>query len=281
VIWLLARHYERTRDLDLLRAVYKRLVVRAADFLAHYRDERCLPLPSFDLWEERQGTFTFTCATVWAGLQAAAELANLFNDQERRATYAKAASELRDAMKKHLWLEEHGRFARGLRIDGSLDESVDASTFAVFHLGVFPASSAMVDGTMRAIRERLWVHTEAGGIARYENDEYHRISGETARVPGNPWVICTLWLAEHTIATASTVQELQAALDLVRWARAKATPSLVLPEQIDPYDGQAISVAPLTWSHAAVVSIVHGYLDALHRMRAPDASGVDIEESSP
>ena len=120
---------------------------------------------------------------------------------------------------------------------------------------------------MRAIRERLWVQTETGGIARYENDPYHRISGETTRVPGNPWILCTLWLAEHRIAAAASVAELQPALDLVRWARAKATPSLVLPEQVGPYDGQPLSVAPLTWSHAAVISVVHGYLDALHRLR--------------
>jgi glucoamylase len=234
----------------------------------HYRDPGlCLPQPSFDLWEERQGVFTFTCATVCAALNAAAELANLFNDQERRTTYAKAANEMREAMRKHLWIEEEGRFARGLLVNGELDKTIDASAFATFYFGVFPASSAMVTGTMRAIRERLWVHTDAGGVARYENDGYHRISEETGRVPGNPWIICTLWLAEHTIATASSVEELQSALDLVRWARAKATGSLILPEQVDPYGGQPLSVAPFTWSHAQVISVVHGYLDALRRLR--------------
>ena len=272
VIWLVLRHYERTRDLDLLRTIYKRLVVGAADFLVRFRDpESGLPAPSFDLWEERFGTFTFTAAAVWAGLTAAAELANLFNDQERRATYSKAAAELRDAMKKHLWLEEQGRFARGLvRAGGgalTLDETVDASAFATFYLGVFPSSSAMVEGTMRAIREKLWVRTDTGGAARYENDAYHRISEEVERVPGNPWILCTLWLAEHVIAKATSIEGLQRALDLVRWARAKATPSMILPEQIDPYDGQPLSVAPLTWSHAQVISIVHGYLDALRRLR--------------
>jgi oligosaccharide amylase len=268
VIWLVARHYERTRDLDLLRAVYKRLVVNAADFLVHYRDpDLCLPQPCFDLWEERQGIFTFTCATVWAGLTAAAELANLFNDQERRTTYTKAAGELREGMRKHLWLEDEGRFARGLLIDGTLDHTVDASAFAAFYFGIFPAESAMVSGTMRTIRERLKVDTDTGGIARYEHDGYHRISDETERVPGNPWIICTLWLAEHTIATATTVEELQSALDTVRWARSKATASLVLPEQIDPYDGGALSVAPLTWSHAQVISVVLGYLKSLHALR--------------
>ena len=267
VIWLLARHYARTRDLELLRGVYKRLVASAADFLVAYRDsETGLPLPSYDLWEERRGTFTFTCAAVWAGLQAAAELANLVNEQDRRAIYVKAASEVREAMRRHLWLEEEGRFARGI-VDGTLDKTVDASAFAVFHLGVFPAASALVEGTMRAIREKLWVQTDVGGVARYENDQYHRISGEPGRVTGNPWILCTLWLAEHVMAKASTRDSLERALDLVRWARAKATASMILPEQIDPYDGQPLSVAPLTWSHAQVISVVHGYLDVLRGLR--------------
>jgi glucoamylase len=271
VVWLLARHYERTRDLDLLRAVYPRLVVSAADFMARYRDPATgLPLPTYDLWEERLGTFTFTSSAVWAGLTAAAELANLFNDQERRAAWQKAAAEIREGMKKHLWIEEESRFARGLIArDGAMefDPSVDASAFAVFYFGVFPPPSAMVEGTMRAVREKLWVRTDTGGVARYENDGYHRISEETGRVPGNPWILCTLWLAEHVIAKATNAEGLQRALDLVRWARARATPSLILPEQIDPYSGEPLSVAPLTWSHAQVVSVVHGYLDALHRLR--------------
>jgi GH15 family glucan-1,4-alpha-glucosidase len=86
-------------------------------------------------------------------------------------------------------------------------------------------------------------------------------------VPGNPWILCTLWLAEHDVAKATDVESLQPALDHVRWARAKATASMVLPEQIDPYGGQHLSVAPLTWSHAQVVSIVHGYLEARQKLR--------------
>ncbi|HEX6179560.1 MAG TPA: glycoside hydrolase family 15 protein, partial [Thermoanaerobaculia bacterium] len=272
VVWLIGRHYERTRDLELLRSIYDRLVVRPAEFLVRYRDpDTKLPLPSFDMWEERQGVFTFTCSAVYAGLTAAAEIANIFNDQDRHTRFSAAAAEVRDAMVRHLWIEEEGRFARGLVLSGDtlvLDKTVDASAFAVFHLGVFPPSTAFVAGTMEAIRERLWVGTETGGVARYEGDGYHRISDESARVPGNPWLICTLWLAEHAVARATSIAELQSALDLVRWARSKASPSLVLPEQIDPYDGQPLSVAPLTWSHAQVVSVVRAYVDAARSLRA-------------
>jgi glucoamylase len=275
VVWLVARHYERTRDLELVRKLYHRLVATPADFLTSFRDpETGLPMPSFDMWEERQGVFTFTCSAVVAALRAAAELANLFNEQERRAVWLDAANEVREAMKRHLWLEDENRFARGLVLrDGALqlDRTVDSSCFAAFYLGVFPPESAWVEGTMKAVRDRLWVQTEIGGVARYDGDRYHKISDEPQRIPGNPWLICTLWLAEHVIARARSVAELQSALDLVRWARAKAPASLVLPEQINPYDGSALSVAPLTWSHAQVVSVVRGYLDALRNLRA--ASG--------
>jgi glucoamylase len=271
VIWLLARHFERTRDLDLVRSVYKRLVIAPAEFLVSFRDPATgLPLPCYDMWEERQGIFTFTCCAVVAALQAAASLANLFNDRERRDRYSSVASEMRQAMVKHLWIEAEQRFARGFVLQGeslTLDSTIDASAFATFYFGTFAPASAMVEGTMRAIRERLWVQTDAGGVARYEGDAYHRISEDTDRVPGNPWILCTLWLAEYAIARAQSVAELQPALDLVRWAHSKASKSQLLPEQVNPYDSQPLSVAPLTWSHAQLVSVLRGYLDSLRRLR--------------
>ena len=120
---------------------------------------------------------------------------------------------------------------------------------------------------MRAIRDKLWIQTEVGGVARYENDAYQRAADVGSNVAGNPWLICTLWLAEHAIARATSVAELQSALDLLRWARSKARPSLVLPEQIHPLTGVPLSVAPFSWSHAQVVSVVRGYVESLRVLR--------------
>jgi glucoamylase len=282
VVWLLARHYERTRDLEFIRSVYRRLVVQPADFMARFRDpETHLPLPSFDMWEERQGVFTFTSSAVCAALQAAADLASLFNEQERRARYLQVADQIREAMVRHLWLEDESRFARGLTLNGEsleIDRTVDASTFATFFLGTFAPDTAMVEGTMRAIRDTLWVQTEIGGVARYAKDPYQRIVADDDPTPGNPWLICTLWLAEHGIARAKSVAELQSALDLVRWARAKARPSLVLPEQVHPYTGAPLSVSPFSWSHAQVVSVVRGFLERLQILRR---NGVENAPRSP
>jgi hypothetical protein len=41
----------------------------------------------------------------------------------------------------------------------------------------------------------------------------------------------------------------------------------VLPEQLNPYDGSPLSVAPLTWSHAQFVSAVRAYVAALEKWR--------------
>ena len=50
--------------------------------------------------------------------------------------------------------------------------------------------------------------------------------------PGNPWFICTLWLADYYIARAKTVAELKAALPIFEWTAAHALESGVLAEQV-------------------------------------------------
>ncbi|HMB96453.1 MAG TPA: glycoside hydrolase family 15 protein, partial [Tepidisphaeraceae bacterium] len=106
-----------------------------------------------------------------------------------------------------------------------------------------------------------------GGVARYENDYYHRISNDIASVPGNPWFICTLWLADYFITRAKTAAEMKMALPIFEWAASHALESGVLAEQVNPYTNEPISVSPLTWSHATVVSTVIKYLEKLELLQ--------------
>jgi GH15 family glucan-1,4-alpha-glucosidase len=121
--------------------------------------------------------------------------------------------------------------------------------------------------TMQAIPDKLWVKTSVGGVAGYTNDHYHQVSQDIANVPGNPWFICTLWLAEWYSVTAKQLDDLKQALDILEWVAAHALPSGILAEQVDPYTGQPISVSPLTWSHAAYVSTVLTYLQCKRRLK--------------
>lgn len=111
---------------------------------------------------------------------------------------------------------------------------------------------------MQQIREKLWCRTKVGGLARYENDSYHRVSKD---VPGNPWFITTLWLAQYYIAVAKNKNELDKALDILRWVLECALPSGVLAEQVNPLTREPLSVSPLTWSHATYIAAVQEYLD--------------------
>ena len=92
-------------------------------------------------------------------------------------------------------------------------------------------------------------------------------------MPGNPWFICTLWLAQERIARARTEDELREALPYVRWATSRALPSGVLAEQVDPFRNAPLSVSPLTWSHATLVVAVMEYLEKLEGLRRCGSCG--------
>jgi glucoamylase len=244
-------------------------VTRAADFLDSYRDPATgLPRPSYDLWEERQGILTFTTATVWGGLDAASKFCTAFGETERAERYSRAAAEVKTAMDGYLYRAELGRFARMItpKPDGDfdVDPTLDASLYGIFAFGPYSPRDPKVVSTMEAVRDKLWVKTPVGGLARYEGDAYHRVSPD---VPGNPWFICTLWFAQYLIARATTEAELRDALPVIHWAAERSLPSGVLGEQVDPFTDAPVSVSPLSWSHATVVQVVMEYLEKIEGLR--------------
>ena len=115
--------------------------------------------------------------------------------------------------------------------------TTDASLVGLWHFGMLRAGDPRVVTTMERVRERLWVQTTVGGLARYQNDTYFQVSHDVGKVPGNPWFICTLWLAQWYIATAATLDELAPALELLQWVASRALPSGVLAEQVHPLHG--------------------------------------------
>jgi len=261
VLWSLWEHYDKYRELEFSHRIYRPLITKCSDFLAKYvDDETKLPLPSWNLWEDRRGIHTFTCATVVAGLRAGARFARLFDEKELAESYETRAEEITGAMRKHLFSEEHDRFLRSLQSEnGSLapDATIDASLFGLFYFGVFDADDPMVVSTMKAVEERLWVPGKTGGIARFENDHYMKVADDSH---GNPWFIATLWLAEYRAAVAKKKEDLRGVLELLEWTAKNALPSGVLAEQLDPLTGEPVSVAPLTWSHSTFVAAVASYL---------------------
>ncbi|MGA9192808.1 MAG: glycoside hydrolase family 15 protein [Anaerolineales bacterium] len=271
VLWSLWRHFDNHHDVEFIKPLYRPMIMRAADFLVRFRDEKSgLPLPSYDLWEERHGVHAWTVAATWAGLDAAARFAEAFGDAQGADRYRRIGESIRQAATDHLWREDLGHFLRRIEPadDGTwqADESLDASLAGIWKFGLFEADDPRVVATMRAIENTLRVQTDVGGMARYVDDRYHQVSQDVEHVPGNPWFICTLWMSEYRSLTAHAKADLTSALDLLTWASDRALPSGILAEQVNPYDGSPLSVSPLTWSHAEFVTAVHLYLDAWRRV---------------
>jgi glucoamylase len=278
VVWALWHHYDEFRDIEFARQLYRPLITNAADFMVRFRDEETgLPQPSWNLWEDRRAVHTFTCATIFGGLHAAANFARLFGEPEAAIKYEQAAQEVREGMRAFLYRAELGRFARSIMpgANGHLevDETIDASLFGIFYFGAFAPDDPLVRDTMRAVEERLWTKMGVGGLARYEADGYMRVSDDVEKVPGNPWFICTLWLAEYRIASARRLEDLERALEILEWVVERTLPSGVLAEQVDPLTGAPVSVSPLTWSHSTVVATVIAYLRKLEALLKCEACG--------
>jgi GH15 family glucan-1,4-alpha-glucosidase len=120
---------------------------------------------------------------------------------------------------------------------------------------------------MLAIREQLANQGAAGGFARYSGDYYFRVEQDTRKVPGNPWFMCTLWMAQWLIATAKSPNDLKPARDIINWAVTHQIPGGLLSEQLDPNTGAPLSVSPLTWSHAELIVTVDDYCAKSERLR--------------
>jgi GH15 family glucan-1,4-alpha-glucosidase len=217
-------------------------------------------------------------------LTAGAKFAEAFGEADRALSYRRAADEIRGATDTHLWLAEEGCFARMVNWEPDrtrvVDRTIDSALAGLWLFGMYAPDDPKIVGTMRAIRERLWVKSEVCGVARYANDYYHQVSTDVAQVPGNPWFISTLWLAQWYAETARSPEDLTRALELLQWTCDHALPSGVLAEQVHPYSGAALSVSPLTWSHAAFVTAVHAYLRPnLSRLRSHGPLGRRVRAS--
>lgn len=272
VICAIAKHFEALQDFEFLQQMFDRFVKKAAQFLCDFReDETGLPLWSYDLWEEHRGVFTYTTACTIAGLHAAAHIAQILGHFTHAERYQNAADDMRQALLFHLYDEETKCFLKKIkRKDGKTierDTTPDASVCMVWKLGVLPPDDPRVVTTMERLRATLTVRTSVGGLARYTTDYYQSVVPPNGDVPGNPWIITSLWDAQWIIARAKKREDLAPALGWLEWARSHASPSGILPEQVHPFTGAPLSVGPLTWSHAMFVETVLLYLEKEKELR--------------
>ena len=259
--------------LEYVNELYEPFIKKAARFIMSYVDKDTgLPLPSYDLWEEHRGVFSYTVATVYGGMNAAANMAQAIGNDQEAEVFHLFARRIKEAALKYLYSEKHQRFLKMVTFEDDKvlkeDATVDASLSFVWRIGLLPANDPRVVSTMKAIYETLWVKGPIGGLARYENDYYQRDfpSEKHPEITGNPWIVTTLWYAMWKIEVAKKEEDLQEVVELLDWVVDRANEAGILAEQVDPFDGHPLSVAPLTWSHAEFVMTVLNFQKKLESL---------------
>jgi GH15 family glucan-1,4-alpha-glucosidase len=257
------QYYDRGRDLEFIESLYNPYIEPAAKFMCEYIEPTTgLPQASYDLWEEKYGTSTYTAASVYAALMAASRFAMMLGKDDDARTYQAIAQRMQAAIATVLYDESLGMFVKSVKhdADGDLtyDRTLDTSSFyGLIAFDVFDIDDPKITTAYKTVQERLAVHANSKGYIRYENDGYYRM--RDADTP-NPWVITTLWMAQYQIKKATKLTELKEPLELLEWTCSHATTGGVLAEQMHPNTRAHLSTAPLTWSHAEYVLTVDAYL---------------------
>lgn len=251
------------------RGWFDAFVAPAADHMISRLDAVTgLPSPSYDLWEERRGVHTYTAWLVAEALRATHDLADQLQ-ADTAQSYRDAADRVVAGIEGHLSKPNELLFLRGLQPtpsgewhpDTHPDSSLLLAALAAYKFGL----TAYLEPTVRAVGADLRVGGPVDGIARYRDDYYFRVRGD---LPGNPWVICTMWFARALAYLAGTPADLPEVLAWLQWAQRSAHRTGLLPEQLHPETGEALSVSPLVWSHAEYILCVMAYIEAAERVGA-------------
>jgi glucoamylase len=260
VIFVLGQYYLANKDTTFVTNLYQSFVVPMANFMCNFIDDATgLPHASYDLWEEKFLTSTYSVCMVIAGLEMAAVLGEVANSPADVIRWQRAAQNMRDNLDK-LYVDD-SYFAKGflLNEDGSLtiDKTLDISSlYGTFMFSGLEMSDPRIQSTGKLVEERLFNRSPSGGVIRYEDDSYFLSKRE---YKGNPWAISSLWLSQYW----SLNNRNEEALTLLKWVLDRELPSGVLSEQFDPETGAAISVTPLVWSHAELINTLLDFQEFL------------------
>lgn len=238
VITAVWHHFNVHKDIEFLLTIWP-MVKNAANFLTSFLDKgKTLPLPSFDLWEETKSINCYSVAAVAQGLRSAESISEQLG--KSLGGWGEMAAKMGKAILKHFWDSERGIFLKSINPE---DRVLDSSTLLAIRCGIISADDPKAHRLAENLRKRLW-SSDIGGLARYEEDNYYGHE--------NPWIICTLWLADVYLRMG----QVEKAGELVEWCADQATPTLLLPEQVKADTGEPISVIPLIWSHSTYVDVV-------------------------
>jgi len=252
VMFMIGEYFDANpEDKVFIEHMYQTFIVPCANWMTHYIDEQTgLPHASYDLWEEKFLTTTYTVSVVIAALMAASKMASVFEHNDEAVRWSRTAESIRSNL--NTLYHPDGYFRKGFLLQPSgeiqYDNTLDASSlYGPFMYAGLPNDDDRIISTAKHVEARLLNSSPSGGVIRYEFDNYFL---SKRNYKGNPWIVCTMWMAQYYSATNQN-DKVQQMLD---WAVHHELTSGALSEQYDPETGQPLSVTPLVWSHAELLN---------------------------
>jgi GH15 family glucan-1,4-alpha-glucosidase len=252
VIVMLGEYLKYSGDQNFVDKMYDKLVRPAAEFMSSFIDsETQLPHASYDLWEEKFSSSTYTAAVTYKALLVAAEMADVQGVKMDSDKWRDTAEMILSNASKY-YNEERGLFNKGFLLsqDGiNVDETLDISSFFAVHMFDYYNDESQVKSTLEQIESILLDISPSGGTGRYENDYYFR---SDPPYMGNPWFVTTLWMAQYYAQSGNK----EKAKSYIDWTLKNSLNSGLLSEQISPEDSKVVGVTPLVWSHAELINTI-------------------------
>jgi GH15 family glucan-1,4-alpha-glucosidase len=198
-------------------------------------------LPDEGIWEVRGGRRHFVHSKVMAWVafdRAAHELsAHAFNDTTER--WRALADEVHAEICAHGFDPELGSFVQAY---GS--KHLDASLLLIPLVGFLPPTDPRVQGTLRAIEERLLIDGEF--VLRYEPDD-----PSDGLPPGEgAFLACSFWLVDNYILQGRR-GDAQRLFDRLL---ARCNDVGLLAEEFDPAAGRMLGNFPQAYSHVGLIN---------------------------
>lgn len=256
ISWVLisiSKHYKISKDIEFIEEIYEGLIKKNVHFLLNNIDiKTSLITPCYDIWEKEIGLFFYTNASVYEALILIKEFVRIFDEHHFYLELEAKIEKLKSGILNYFYDNKKNSFCRKVTIiDGDIERDFTPDG-SLFYLTFFENLIQCHNSILKSVGEniaKLEVKTKVGGYARFENDMYHRLTRDKENIPGNPWIGSTILAGIYKL----NIDDKIGAKEILAHVMKSAKKSGILSEQLHPFTGEEISVAPYIPSHALFI----------------------------